>query len=284
MLKVYVKETSPYFLISDSYFYVPAYFTAEALAEFEKKFPSTKIHDLLHKVILISTWSLELKKVDSNAVFTSYAGLEVRLIVHSFKPNLSESIAPVRWPVNLYRDAEFKNIVQHFRHKSIQASLEKLPATDVPLFSKGGVEQGIVAGKGDDWHFKEGTTKVVAVGGARKSAAAAPAAAAKVKGGVKRTAKAAAKASAKKTDKSASTAAKVIKFTPSKKAAATPAKGKKSGTAVAKKALPTPTGKKSATGTTDKMTMQSFKQFIKFQKGKKGATLGKRSAGKKSNK
>jgi hypothetical protein len=32
------------------------------------------------------------------------------------------------------------------------------------------------------------------------------------------------------------------------------------------------------------MTMQSFKQFIKFQKGKKNTTLGKRSAGKKSNK
>lgn len=27
MLKVFVKETNPFFLISDSFFYVPAYFT-----------------------------------------------------------------------------------------------------------------------------------------------------------------------------------------------------------------------------------------------------------------
>jgi hypothetical protein len=27
-----------------------------------------------------------MKKVDSNQVFTSYMGLEVRLIVHGFKP------------------------------------------------------------------------------------------------------------------------------------------------------------------------------------------------------
>jgi len=46
MLKVFVKETSPYFLISDSYFYVPAYFTQAALDDFEKKFPSTKVGEL----------------------------------------------------------------------------------------------------------------------------------------------------------------------------------------------------------------------------------------------
>lgn len=27
MLKVFVKESTPFFLVSDSYFYVPAYFT-----------------------------------------------------------------------------------------------------------------------------------------------------------------------------------------------------------------------------------------------------------------
>jgi hypothetical protein len=283
MLKVFVKETSPYFLISDSYFYVPAYFTQAALDDFQKKFPTTSFSDLNQKVILITNWSLELKKVDSNSVFTSYGGIEVRLVVNGFKPQLGEAIHPVRWPTNLYRDDEFKTTIQHFRHRSIQANLEKLPATDVPLFSKGGVDQGIIAGK-DDWNFKEGTTKVVTLGGAKKTAAAASSSAAKVKGGAKRAGKAAAK-TAKKVVKAAAVATKVAKFTPSK-AAAKPAvaKGKKSATGGAKKALPTPVGaKKSAPATTDKMTMQSFKQFIKFQKGKKN-TLGKRSAGKKSNK
>ena len=160
-----------------------------------------------------------------------------------------------------------------------------MPATDVPLFSKGGVDQGIVSGK-DDWTFKEGTTKVVTLGGAKKAAAAASSSAAKVKGGAKRAGKAAAKASAKKTTKAAApVSAKVAKFTPSKPKTTSASKGKKSATGAGKKALPTPVGaKKSAPATNDKMTMKSFKQFINFQKGKKATTLGKRSAGKKSNK
>ena len=34
-LQVFVKESKPYFLVSDSYFYVPAYFTPAALTEFK---------------------------------------------------------------------------------------------------------------------------------------------------------------------------------------------------------------------------------------------------------
>ena len=159
MLKVYVKETSPYFLVSDSFFYVPAYFTKAAMDEFSKKFHNVKINDLGEKVILISNWSLELKRVDSNAVFTSYAGLEVRLIIHSFKPQLSESLHPTRWPTNLYRDDEFKTTIQAMRHAGVVASLAKASAGDGK----------IVHGKSDDWHFKEGNTAVVALTSAKKA-------------------------------------------------------------------------------------------------------------------
>ena len=100
MLKVFVKETSPYFLVSDSFFYVPAYFTQAALDEYKKKFANVELNDL-------------------NAVFTSYAGVEVRLVIHSFKPQLTEALHPTRWPTNLYRDDEFKTTIQHFRHRSI---------------------------------------------------------------------------------------------------------------------------------------------------------------------
>jgi len=34
-IKCYVKEAYPYFLITDGYFFVPAYFTKDALAEFK---------------------------------------------------------------------------------------------------------------------------------------------------------------------------------------------------------------------------------------------------------
>merc|ERR1712127_511321 len=262
MLKVYVKETQPYFLVSDSFFYVPAYFTKAAMDEFDKKFPNVKVQDLNEKVILISNWSLELKKVDSNAVFTSYAGLEVRLIVHSFKPQLGESLQMNKMPTNLYRDDEFKTTIQHMRYRAVQDSVAKLSAVDVPLFGKGDVSQGIVHGKSDDWNFKEGNTAVVALGGAS------------AKRNVKADAKGAKKAS--KVPATSKTVDKVLKFTPAKKMD----KGKKS--ASAKKAA-SPAKAKSAAGTTDQMTMQTLKKFLKYQKdsGKKVA-LGKRSAGKKS--
>jgi len=276
MLKVFVKETSPYFLVSDSYFFVPAYFTRAALDEFEKKFSNVKVGDLSEKVILISNWSLELKKVDSNAVFTSYAGLEVRLIVHSFKPQLGESLHPTRWPSNLYRDDEFKTCIQAFRHKSVQDACSKVAAADTPLASKS-VSDNIVAGK-DDWNFREGHTAVVTLGGGKKAAPSG--AAAKVKGGVqKRVQKAAAKASDKKKPTAARTVEKVMKFTPKKAGMA----GKSS--THGKKPAASPAGKKSTVGTTDQMTMQTLKKFIKYQKesGKKGASvLGKVSSGKKS--
>ena len=73
-------------MVSDSYFYVPAYFTQAALNEYNTKFSQVNILDLESKVIIITKWSLELRKVNSSEVFTSYSGLECRLIVHSFKP------------------------------------------------------------------------------------------------------------------------------------------------------------------------------------------------------
>lgn len=262
MLKVFVKETSPYFLISDGYFFVPAYFTRAALDEFEKKFSNIKVAHLNEKVVLISNWSLELRRVDSNAVFTSYNGLEVRLIVHSFKPNLSEQVHPKRWPSNLYRDSEFKGTIQAFRHRCVQAAADKVAANDTPLSCKN-IADSVIAGK-DDWNFKDGNTAVISIGGGRKAVAAGGVA--RVKAGAKGKAKAAAKATAKK----GNVASKVANFAPKKAAA----KGKQSTTG---KRPASVGGKKSAVGTTDRMNMQTLKKFLKSQAAKKG---GKKSAGK----
>lgn len=261
MLKVFVKETSPYFLISDGYFFVPAYFTRAALDEFEKKFSNIKVAQLNERVVLISNWSLELRRVDSNAVFTSYNGLEVRLIVHSFKPNLSEQVHPKRWPSNLYRDSEFKGTIQAFRHRCVQAAADKVAANDTPLSCKN-IADSVIAGK-DDWNFKDGNTAVISIGGGRKAVAAGGVA--RVKAGAKGKAKAAAKAVAKK----GNVASKVANFAPKKAAA----KGKQSTTG---KRPASVGGKKSAVGTTDRMNMQTLKKFLKSQAAKKG----KKSAGK----
>jgi len=115
-----VKESYPYFLVTDGYFFVQLYFTKEAIADFKSKFNNVNVTDLHDRVILINNWTLELRKVNSAEIFTSYANLEVRLIAHSFKPNLNERLNPTRYPTNLFRDDEVKTIIQHFRHDALQ--------------------------------------------------------------------------------------------------------------------------------------------------------------------
>lgn len=119
-LKTYVKESYPFFLVTDGYFFVQAYFTKEAVAEFKSKFGNVNITDLHDRVVVLNTWSLEIRRVNSNEVFTSYGNLEIRLVVHSFKPNLNERLNPTRYPINLFRDDEFKTQIQQFRHSAVQ--------------------------------------------------------------------------------------------------------------------------------------------------------------------
>lgn len=308
-LKTYVKESYPFFLVTDGFFFIQAYFTKEAVAEFKSKFGNVNITDLHDKVVVLNNWTLEIRRVNSADVFTSYGNLEIRLIVTSFKPNLNERLNPTRYPINLFRDDEVKTQIQQFRHSALQASLSKnvkgdsLPdISKVSTASKAKVEGGIVkasSAKGDDFaefSFKEGTTAVVALKDIyvqeHGAAAKAPEAAGvpKVKGG-----KAAAKAASKSAGKAKKAAAgkkstdktveKVLKYTPSKSAGKkeTPQKGgssaKKSTTGGKKQtpAMPSPGGKKS-TKTTDQMTMAQFKKYLDWHNQKKGKTIGKRSA------
>ena len=50
-----------------------------------------------------------MRRVNSAETFTSYANLEIRLVVHSFKPNLNERLNPTRYPINLFRDDDAGN-------------------------------------------------------------------------------------------------------------------------------------------------------------------------------
>ena len=115
-IKCYVKEAYPHFLVTDGYFFVPAYFTKDAITEFKQKYPGISIVDLNDKVVVLNEWHLEMRRVNSSDVFTSYANLEARLVVNSIKPILQEKLNPTRWPTNLYRDDEVKTTIQHFRH------------------------------------------------------------------------------------------------------------------------------------------------------------------------
>ena len=146
-IKCFVKESYPYFLISDDYFYIPAYFTKKAVDGF-KSGSNTGIADLRSKVIIISDWSLELARVKSADVFTSYGGVELKLIVNSFSvaPSKDQGIQLKRQPVNLYRDSEVKTLVNHYIWTAQSKVIPSAALPDISKLSgKGNVSAGIVS-------------------------------------------------------------------------------------------------------------------------------------------
>ena len=259
-LQVFVKETRPYFLVSDSFFYVPAYFTQAAITEYQSKFPQVNVLDLDGKVIVITKWSLELRRVNSAEIFTSYAGVECRLIVHSFKPQLKESLHPTRYPTNLYRDDEFKTTIQAFRHAQVCAAAASKKVEMAPITGgKGQVSQGIMANSCGEWQFKEGNTKVVSLGAGKPKKPAATAAT--VKGKKASTKKATAKAANK-----GAAAVDALQAGGKKAAGKTSRTGKKSVT----KPPATPEGGKRTKGSTGTMTVSQYRKFLQqMGKGKK---------------
>ena len=259
-LQVFVKETRPYFLVSDSFFYVPAYFTQAAMSEYQSKFPQVNVLDLEGKVIVITKWTLELRKVNSKECFTSYAGVECRLIVHSFKPQLQlkQSLHPTRYPTNLYRDDEFKTSIQAFRHSQVCAAAASKKVEMAPITGgKGQVQQGILANSCGEWQFKEGNTKVVALGGKSKKQEAAQGA--RVVKGKKASAK---KAAAKAGGKGAAAVDAVVA---GGKKVAKKSVGKKS---ASQRPPATPEGRKSTQGSAGRMTVQQYRKFLNNMKKK----------------
>lgn len=259
-IKVFVKETNPYFLVSDSFFYVPAYFTDAAIKEYQSKFPQVNVLDLEGKVIVITKWTLELRKVNSKECFTSYAGVECRLIVHSFKPQLQlkQSLHPTRYPTNLYRDDEFKTSIQAFRHSQVCAAAASKKVEMAPITGgKGQVQQGILANSCGEWQFKEGNTKVVALGGKSKKQEAAQGA--RVVKGKKASAK---KAAAKAGGKGAAAVDAVVA---GGKKVAKKSVGKKS---ASQRPPATPEGRKSTQGSAGRMTVQQYRKFLNNMKKK----------------
>lgn len=195
-LRLYVKEASPHFLVSDSQFFVPAYFTPEAAVNFNSKFASVSVDSLAGKVILVTKWDLELRRVDSNQVWTSYAGLEVRLIVKEFKPVMNDQGALPRHPTNLYRDDEFKTTIQQHRFAEASRAAAGLNMPAAPLNgNKSNVSQNVFQAASDNWNFKSGHSKTVSLRKAASPKKASTPAAAKATGAKKAAPKSAGKVS-----------------------------------------------------------------------------------------
>jgi hypothetical protein len=159
-IKCFVKEAFPHFLVTDNHFYIPCYFTKGAVDDFKSKHSGVNITDLKSKVVEIGEWTLEMSSVDSSTVFTSYAGIEVRLVVKNFKlVQGNQKVLLSRYPVNLYRDDEMKTLFQAYHHRTLTG---KLPSKDsLPDVTKKG-DSVVSFGSGKfTYGFKSGNTATV---------------------------------------------------------------------------------------------------------------------------
>ena len=84
-----------------------------------------------------------MTRVNSADVFTSYGGIEVRLIVKSFTLNDGSSPTLSRHPINIFRDDQIKTLVQNYHHSSVAAAVSgtkaALPDVDSKATANGGV-------------------------------------------------------------------------------------------------------------------------------------------------
>lgn len=195
----------------------------------------------------------------------------------------------IRYPVNIYRDSEIKNLVSSFvnsaQSTAIAAGVKTESLPDISKFStKASVSQGVVKfGAGDTftaYGFKSANTPTMDMNAIYKSEkGGAPKAKAPAEKSVKPTIKGGSKAIKKSPKKAAAAGAiagKLAKYTPGGKK--TLAK-KSVGHAVAGGTMASPGDGMSAAATAEVKSMKEFKQFIAMMKrtGKGKASMGKKS-------
>jgi hypothetical protein len=274
-IRCFIKESFPHFLVTDDYFYIPCYFTKKAVDEFKNQFSNVNITDLKSKTLVLKEWTMEVSKVDSASVFTSYAGIEIKLIVKSFKIEKGDATL-TRYPLNLYRDDEIKTLIQSYLHGQIASSVKANCKTDslpdlAKLQTKGAVSQGVVKfAAGDNftnYGFTSGKTATLELNNIFKMEKGAAAFSKLSAGGVSIKPKVSGgkvKVGKKSAKKAEPVAKKLEKFADNKKKSTKRIPGSVGG-------MPTP-GDKGSAGTTGLKTMDQYKKMIAWYRKKSGSS------------
>ncbi len=96
-------------MISDGTFFIQAYFTKDVYQKCHQgKDVNINISDLGDGVIVITKWQIELAVANSTEEFTSYSGIEMKMIIQDFKVKINDESKLSKYPANLYRDDEAK--------------------------------------------------------------------------------------------------------------------------------------------------------------------------------
>jgi Telomere-binding protein beta subunit (TEBP beta) len=84
---------------------------------------------------VITKWECELALTNSAEEFTSYGGIEMRIIIHDFKVKLEDQVKMSKYPANLYRDDDVKTHLLSFIAQQRLAPVIKASEADQDLFS-----------------------------------------------------------------------------------------------------------------------------------------------------
>ena len=110
-----------------------AYFTKDAYQKCHQgKDVNINISDLGDGVIVITKWHVELSLANSAEEFTSYAGIEMKMIIQDFKVKVNDESKLSKYPANLYRDDEVKLTIQNFVRTQRLASLNDVLKKSTP--------------------------------------------------------------------------------------------------------------------------------------------------------
>ena len=72
-------------MLTDGQYTISGYITKEAFAQYSKnEANNVKVSELRDFMVTLDSWTLELVQVSSEESFTSYAGVEMRLIINKF--------------------------------------------------------------------------------------------------------------------------------------------------------------------------------------------------------
>ena len=97
---------------------------------------------------------MELSLTNSAEEFTSYAGIEMKMIVQDFKVKINDESKLSKYPTNLYRDDEVKMTVQNFvrtqRLTALNNVLKKSTPSDATSGSSVRAKNTVFIGGGKD--------------------------------------------------------------------------------------------------------------------------------------
>ena len=131
-LRVGVKDVLPQFVLTDGQFNISGYITKEAYDDYNSNPKNTvKIENLKDYMLNLERWTIDLvtrsvNENKENESFTSYAGLEMRLVITKMSQYSDNPVElPNKYSTNLYRDPVVAQCINSFIESQMKVHLDK---------------------------------------------------------------------------------------------------------------------------------------------------------------